>query len=150
MQLDIIIAEIPVSAVDFCEYSLNTVPYSCRPRTCLFFLYWSRESRKIRICPNPTVSYSDIVLPGVYITFILTILILRDKTTTWSDLASKSCAGTREKNSTTDDEAVRITGSDSRRQHRPTGTPRGTCGQTRRRGYLGIYPEARERKAPLR
>ena len=45
------------------------------------YLYWSGESRKIRICPNPTVACSGgIVLPGVYVTCILTVLIFRDKT----------------------------------------------------------------------
>ena len=83
-----------LSAVDLYRYSLDTI---C-PRSRLF-IYTGRGrigkfefvlTRRLHVAA--TLFFPEFTCS--YITCILTVLILRDKTTTWFELSSNSCAAT--------------------------------------------------------
>ena len=76
--------EIPVSADDFCVYSLGYCITFCPPaNVSVYFILVDGESKKFEFVLTGRLPVSgDIVLPGVYVTCILTVLMLRDRTIT--------------------------------------------------------------------
>ena len=58
------------------------------------YYYHGQHIPPLHWWPRRDARSGDIVLPGVHVTCILTVSILRDKTITWFYLPCKSCAAT--------------------------------------------------------